>query len=531
MKLYRFLVPSFALSLVACEADDTPPEEQLPVCGSQSDEGVLVTALTPEDGATRTLRMPAIQVTLSDEVDCATVTQNQAIKLTRADANDAIPISAIDCAGVPTVLSFSPLEPLALVTEYKVVIDGLDANGNAVPACQAAFTTKSKTVHLAKGTGFSLSLDEDGTVWAWGDQLGTAAPTTGAVPSIVLDDGERIAAGDGHALVALKDGSLHSWGDNYRGQLGDGTQENHGLPAQRVELGLPAGVTVVDVAASANHSVIARSDGKVMTWGDNASGQLGDGTLDERSGPFEVPGLSDIVAVAAAQGSSGSGSTGGATFALAADGTLFGWGANTNGQLASEPGDPYADTQSPVEILAGQNIVEIRAYHDNVFARLSDGTLLGWGTLLSGATGAGVCDGSFQSIPGPVRLTAGGDAIDEVVSIAAGRYAGMLVRGDGTVWGWGANVQGMLGDGTLGETVVCNPNFSFDSTRLSPAQCLEVGGAVQVVASLETALVLTGSGEVFGAGDNANNQLGLAPDAELLEGTDDAAIFQRVPGL
>jgi hypothetical protein len=89
----------------------------------------------------------------------------------------------------------------------------------------------------------------------------------------------------------------------------------------------------------------------------------------------------------------------------------------------------------------------------------------------------------------------------------------------------------MLGDGTLGETVVCNPNFSFDSTKLSPAQCLEVGGAVQVVASLETALVLTGSGEVFGAGDNANNQLGLAADAVLLEGTDDAAIFQRVPGL
>ena len=104
----------------------------------------------------------------------------------------------------------------------------------------------------------------------------------------------RVAAGVNHSLTVKEDGTLWAWGSNDRGQLGIGSTVDQWFPAQ---VG-----TLSDVAAAAAgiyHSVAAKADGTVWAWGYNAYGQLGDGTTTQRITPVQVSGLTNVVAVAA----------------------------------------------------------------------------------------------------------------------------------------------------------------------------------------------------------------------------------------
>jgi alpha-tubulin suppressor-like RCC1 family protein len=151
-------------------------------------------------------------------------------------------------------------------------------------------------VAVAAGFHHSLALKNDGTVWAWGSgmdgQLGyEQGPTSRNTPAQVpgLTDVVAVAAGDRHSLALKADGTVWGWGNNLSGQLGNGTwQPYHYTPVKALNL-----TDVVAVDAGYGHSMAVKGDGTVWTWGDNRRGQLGDGTtLRDRNTPGQVMGLS-----------------------------------------------------------------------------------------------------------------------------------------------------------------------------------------------------------------------------------------------
>src|SRR5206468_9417345 len=144
---------------------------------------------------------------------------------------------------------------------------------------------------IAAGNSFSLALALDGAVWAWGlntnGQLGDGTVIQRNVPVRIASLGSgsgviAIAAGNSHSLAVKSDGTIWVWGLNSNGQLGDGSTTQRNTPVQVLDVSSVGFLTrVIGAAAGGSHSLALMSDGTVLAWGLNASGQIGDGTLNQ----------------------------------------------------------------------------------------------------------------------------------------------------------------------------------------------------------------------------------------------------------
>ncbi|MGM0879873.1 MAG: fibronectin type III domain-containing protein [Bacillota bacterium] len=180
----------------------------------------------------------------------------------------------------------------------------------------------SSIVAIAASGQHNLALKSDGTVWAWGNngagQLGNGTVTDHltyfTTPAQVrgLDSVTAVAAGPGTSLAIKSDGTLWAWGGN----VGDGTTDLHSTPVQ------VQGLSSVVSIATAGHSLAVKSDGTLWAWGGNYHGQLGDGTTTDRTIPVQVQSLSSVAAIAADEWHS---------LALKSDGTVWEWGCNLKG--------------------------------------------------------------------------------------------------------------------------------------------------------------------------------------------------------
>ena len=157
---------------------------------------------------------------------------------------------------------------------------------------------------IATGRAHSLALKSDGTVRSWGNnalgQLGDGSTTTRYTPVAVsgLSGVSDITAGRAHSLALKTDGTVWAWGDASRGQLGNNTSKNSWLPTM---VRAPNGVAlsgVSDITAGYMHSLALKTDGTVQAWGDNAKGQLGDGSTTTRYTPVAVSNLGNVKALA-----------------------------------------------------------------------------------------------------------------------------------------------------------------------------------------------------------------------------------------
>ncbi|MBI4492930.1 MAG: IPT/TIG domain-containing protein, partial [Chloroflexi bacterium] len=273
-----------------------------------------------------------------------------------------------------------------------------------------------------------------GTPWAWGlgsyGQLGdgTANPS---VPVQVsgLSGAIAVAAGGYHSLALKSDGTVWAWGGNGYGQLGDGSTSNRATPVQVSGLS-----GVIAVSAGWQHSLALKNDGTVWAWGNNRFGQLGDGTSSTvRTTPVQVSGLSGVVAIAAG---------GYHSLALKNDGTVWAWGANWYGAL----GDGTATNRlTPVQVPGLSGVMAVAAGSAHSLALKGDGTVWAWGGNYSGQLGDGttVTTGCY-SRPTPVQVS----GLSGASAIAAGASHSLALKSDGTVWAWGYNGYGQLGDGT-----------------------------------------------------------------------------------
>ena len=338
---------------------------------------------------------------------------------------------------------------------------------------------------------FGLSLTLEGKVWAWGDnsrgQLGdgTSTPVSdesllGSIPGQVqgLPKVTAIAAGGGFCLALADDGTVWSWGDNSNGQLGIGSASPN--PVTR-PVHIQNFTEVIAIAAGISGALALRADGSVWAWGDNLNGQLGNessgSTPGPAPGPVHLP--AGVTAKAIAMG-------GRHALALGDDGTLWSWGDNRSGQLGN--GAASAPVPRPVRTLTVGGVVGLAAGSGFSLATIADGTVYAWGDNSSGAVGVGT--GRVHTTATPVSN------LTDAVGVAAGDTFAAAVRADGSIWTWGSNGLGELGTGAAG------------AARILPAPVPALSGFTAVSASGSTGLGLHSGGTVWAWGANETGQLG-----------------------
>jgi alpha-tubulin suppressor-like RCC1 family protein len=291
-----------------------------------------------------------------------------------------------------------------------------------------------------------------------------------------------LAAGGLHTCAVTGSGAVWCWGNNQSGQLGDGT-----VPA-RLTPGPVSGLRTgaVTLAAGAFHTCAVTSGGILRCWGDNWHGQLGDGTTTDRLTPVPVSGLGSVVAVVAGWRH---------TCALTSAGEVWCWGDNSNGQLGD---GTMTDRLTPVPVSGlDSGVVAVAAGSGHTCALTSAGEVSCWGYNGQAQLGDGTMTNRLTPVP-----VSGLDS--GVVAVAAGASVTCALTDAGEAWCWGSNSNGQLGDGSVMER----------STPV-PVSGLE-NDVVAVAAGGHHACAHTSAGEVSCWGYNGEAQLGDGTTTDLL---------------
>jgi len=379
------------------------------------------------------------------------------------------------------------------------------------------------TAEIAGGDNHSLTLKTDGTVWAWGynnaGQLGDGTTVQKLVPTQVKGVGgvgyitniSQIAAGSSHSVAIKTDGTLWAWGANNNGQLGDGTVTLRNTPVQVKDVGGVGYISgVVQVVAGYDYTVAVKADGTVWAWGLNNQGQLGNGTTVSTSTPVQVK---DVGGVGYLAGVTVVSIDFYHSLALKTDGTVWAWGLGSNGQLGN---NTTVSTTTPVQVkgVGGvgylTDVSQITAGGNNSIALKTDGTVWAWGYNINGSLGDGTT--VQRNAPVQVKGVDGVGYLTGVTKITADYNYAIALKGDGTVWAWGLNSSGQLGNGTTVSTS-------------TPIQVKDVGGVgylggiVKIAINNNHSLALKSDGTITAWGYNSYGQLGI----------DSAGVNQLVP--
>ena len=362
---------------------------------------------------------------------------------------------------------------LALTSDGKIYAWGLNTNGqigdntttqrNSPVAVSTTPFFGKKVISIAAGGSHSLALCSDGTLFAWGlntsGQIGDNSTTQRTLPvkvntslgtSILAGKTVTgIAAGGSHSLALCSDGTVAAWGLNASGQLGDNTTTNRPVPVAVNALKGTSplyGKAVTTITAGDSHSLALCSDGTLLAWGGNASGQLGDGTAVSNPLPVSVntaSGSSALFGKAVAAIATGSTHN----LALCTDGTLVAWGLNTNGQLGdnttTQRNSPVAvNTASGTSALFGKTITAIAAASAHSTALCADGTVAAWGLNTSGQLGDNTT--TQRNAPVAVNTTAGTSALATRIASGIGN-PGSTASHSTAIYGLPAPSLGTLG--------------------------------------------------------------------------------------
>ena len=305
---------------------------------------------------------------------------------------------------------------LAVITGALVVA----ACGSAPrPATLPAGT---KVTAVAAGCHHSLAVTSAGQVLAWGDnangELGDGDTTESDVPvEVKLPSGTKVTAVAGgcfHSLALTSAGQVLAWGDNAYGELGDGKTTQSDLP---VKVKLPAGSRVTAVSGGGHHGLALTSTGQVLAWGDNATGQLGDGKTTQSDLPVKVklPAGSRVTAV-----------SGGAhhSLALTFTGQVLAWGEN-GGQLG-DGNTTQSDVPVTAKLPSGTKATAIAGGGHHSLALTSTGQVLAWGYNSSGELGDG--KNTSSDVPVKVRPPKGDQGLSRSSWVGPGvdRFAWMI---------------------------------------------------------------------------------------------------------
>jgi len=292
---------------------------------------------------------------------------------------------------------------------------------------------------ISAGDRFTCATLLDGHVACWGrgseGQLGTSSWTSSLVPVMNSANGAvSISAGRAHACVNHADGRVSCWGLNYDGQIGNGTVTNQKDP---VNVYFGDEVFAVEVSAGAADTCISLLSGAVKCWGANRFGEVGDGNY-----AFPVLSPTAVVSLKGVNRQTTLASGYRHACAIRGDGFAECWGNNSFQQTgAPTTTGIWVTTAQPVQIKARLRDVDAGSYHS---CGITDrGKVICWGRNLEGQLGNGASGTGASTAPSTVTT------ISQITGIATGKTFTCAVSVDGTVYCWGDNSRGQLGNGSI----------------------------------------------------------------------------------
>ena len=364
-------------------------------------------------------------------------------------------LAAVPAAGPQSAaLGDSQSAAYAWGYNYNGQLGNNSTTNSSVPVAvsSAIGFTNSGVSAIAAGYLHSLAL-QNGAVYAWGynfyGQFGNNSTTSSTVPVAVSHSADgsftntgvtAIAAGYNDSL-ALQNGAVYAWGNNFYGQLGINSTTESNLPVA-VNHSADGSFTNTGVTAIAAGYVfsLALQNGAVYAWGNNQQDQLGNPKGVESTVPVAVSHSADgsftntgVTAIAA-----------GYSHSLAVqNGAVYAWGVNTSGQLGN---NSTTNSKAPVAVLGLSTGVTCVAGGYAHSLAVQNGNVFAWGSDNDGQLGNGTTNTTANPTPAEVLLT-NGTALSGIVQVAAGQYSSYALSSDGSLYAWGLNSSGQLGDG------------------------------------------------------------------------------------
>lgn len=345
-----------------------------------------------------------------------------------------IPIVSVNCSWVGV-----DGRSMNTVAERSLWSWGWTALGNNSTTTRSSpvreISSSTTWCQMSAGNCTTSAIKNDGTLWTWGESNGSGQlgdNTTIARTSPVREVSSSTnwcltSVGTGFTAGLKTDGSLWAWGYNFEGALGDGTKSCKSSPVREIS----SGTTWCGVSLGRNLAIGIKTDGTVWTWGRNSYGQLGDNTTEGRSSPGqEITSGTSWCRIAAGYNHS---------MGIKTDGSLWAWGRNVAGRLGN---NSTTDRCSPVqEISSSTSWCQAAGGRQFSAAIKTDGSLWTWGFNTCGPLG----DNTTIDRSSPVREITSSNIWCQVTADFAISAA---VRTDGSLWAWGNNTCGRLGDNT-----------------------------------------------------------------------------------
>lgn len=316
-------------------------------------------------------------------------------------------------------------------------------------------------------------------LYAWGyNDRGNLGDNTKVYRSSPVQIGSettwsQVSGGNNSAAAIKADGTLWAWGNNANGQLGDNTIINKSSPVQ-----VGALTDWSQVSAGGNFCAGIRTNGTLWTWGFSGQGRLGRPTLNYNSSPIQVGSLTNWSKIDC--------STSGFAASIKTDGTLWTWGYNPWGNLGD---GTVVYRSSPVQVGALTTWSQVNCGANHIAAIKTDGTLWVWGRNLFGELGINQGYSSYRSSPVQVG------ALTNWSQVACGTFLTIAIKTDGTLWSWGSNSVGQLGDNT---TV----------NKSSPVQVGALADWSKLSTGNQFSTAIKTNGTLWTWGGNPNGQLG-----------------------
>jgi alpha-tubulin suppressor-like RCC1 family protein len=269
----------------------------------------------------------------------------------------------------------------------------------------------------------------EGKVYCWGDnsagQLGTGNKTAANRASTTvsgIDNAEQVTAGAQHSCALLADGSVECWGENGRGQLGEGSTTDFTRPVAAEDLPEAA----IGLCAGAQHSCALGESGAVYCWGDNTTGQLGNGdtSLSKSNTPVAVEDIGNFVSIACGENTTCGATSGGKAYCWGLGFAMGPYGTMENSYV------PAPINEGNGEAITGVKTVAVGYSH--ACALLNNGAVRCWGSSSYNELG-----GAGDGTGGPVQV----DSVDTAIDIALGYTHSCAVLTDGSVRCWGNVAQ------------------------------------------------------------------------------------------
>ena len=328
------------------------------------------------------------------------------------------------------------------------------------------YTGINNITQISLGGTHTLALDTEGHVWSWGyngyGELGNGTTTSSTEKvQVKSPDGEgvlenivAISAGNYHSIALDKDGNVYTWGYNGYGQLGLGNTTNTVLPVKVDDL-----EGIIKIEAGNYTSYVIDNNNHLWSTGYNYYGELGNGSTSNRSKFTQIQTLENVSDVSASETNS--------TIVLLSDGTVWGFGNNTNNQLTTVGGATPQQLKGPDGML--KDITSISVGYYTGYAITSEEKVVAWG-LDNYSQLASTKTGTTKETPVYMKEKDGNDFTDAMI-VSGGRYSAELAKSDGTVWGVGYNGYGNIGDGTTNSknqiTCISTPHIKLEEREVT----------------------------------------------------------------